>query len=52
MDDLSLFLDEDSGDVTFCYNEMSVFSVNLIILTLSKFDKIDPNTIILTGLLA
>ena len=36
MDDLSLFLDD----------------VNLIILTLSKFDKIDPNTIILTGLLA
>ena len=47
-----LFFDEDSGNITFCYNEMGILSVNLNIINLdNNFDEDDPDTIILIRLL-
>ena len=43
-DDGLLFFDEDSGDVTFCCNEMGILSVNLINLD-NNFDEDNPGTI-------
>ena len=38
-DDDLLFFDGDSGDVTFCWNEMGIFSVNLNNINFdNKFD--------------
>ena len=43
-----LFFDEDSGDVTFCRNEMGILSVNLKNNNLdNNFDEDDTDTIIL-----
>ena len=50
-DDGLLFFDEDSGDVTFCCNEMGILSVNLINLD-NNFDEDNPGTISLIRLLA
>ena len=50
-DDGLLFFDEDSGDVTFCCNEMVILSVNLINLD-NNFDEDNPGTISLIRLLA
>ena len=51
-DDGPLFLDEDSGDVTFCCNEMGILSVNLNNINLDNiFDEDDPDAIILIRLL-
>ena len=48
-----LFSDEDSGNVTFCCNEMSILSVNLSSINLdNNFDENDPDTIIPIKLLA
>ena len=47
-----LFSDEDSGDVTFCFNEMGILNVNLNnIIFDNNFDEDDPDTIILVRLL-
>ena len=51
-DDGLLFFDEDSGNVTFCGNEMGILSVNFNIYLDYYFDEDDPNTIILARLLA
>ena len=52
-DDGLLLFDEDSGDVTFCCNEICIFSVNFNNINLdNNFDKDDPDTIILIKLLA
>ena len=52
-DDGLLFFDEDSGNVTFCCNKMSILSVNLNNINLDKnFDEDDPATIILIRHLA
>ena len=46
-DDGLFFFYEDSGDVTFCWNEMDIISVNLNNINLdSNFDKDDPNIVI------
>ena len=51
-DDGPLFLDDDSGDVTFCCNEMGILSVNLNNINLDNiFDEDDPDAIILIRLL-
>ena len=43
-----LFFPEDSGDVTFCCNEIGILSVNLNNISLdNNFDEDDPDTIIL-----
>ena len=43
-----LFFDEDSGDVTFCRNEMGILSINLKNNNLdNNFDEEDTDTIIL-----
>ena len=43
-----LFFDEDSGDVTFCYNEVGIRSVNLNNNKLdNNFDEDDTDIIIL-----
>ena len=43
----------DSGDVTFCCNEMGILSVNLNNINLDNhFDEDDPDTIILIRLFA
>ena len=45
-DDGLLFFDEDPVDVTFCYNEMDIFSVNLNNINLdNNFDEGDLDTI-------
>ena len=36
VDDGLLFFDEDSGDVTFCCDEMGIFSVILILIIILK----------------
>ena len=47
------FFEEDSGNATFCCNEMSILSVNHININLvNDFDEDDPDTIVLTRLLA
>ena len=47
-DDGLIFFQEDSGDVTFCCNEMGILSVNLNNINLdNNFDEDDPNIIIL-----
>ena len=52
-DDGLLFFDEDSGNITFCCNKMSILSVNLNNINLDKnFDEDDPATIILIRHLA
>ena len=52
-DDGLLFFNKDSGDVTFCCNEMVILSVNLNKINLdNNFDEDDPDTIILIRLLA
>ena len=47
-DDDILFFDEDSGNVIFSSDEMSIFSVDLNNINLDNvnFDKDDPKTII------
>ena len=48
-----LFFDEDSGNVTFCCDEMGILTVNLNYINLdNNFDEDDPDTIILIRLLA
>ena len=48
-DDGLLFPDEDSGNVTFFYNEMDMLSVNLNNINLdNNFDEDDPDTIFLS----
>ena len=45
-----LFFDEDSGDVTFCYKEMDILSVNRNNNNLdNNFDEEDPDTLSLSG---
>ena len=52
-DDGLLFFDDDSGDVTFCCNEMGIFSVNLNNINLdNNFDEDDLDTIILIRIFA
>ena len=47
-----LFFNEDSGNVTFCCNEMGIFGVNFNNIYLdNKFDEDDPNTFIFVRLL-
>ena len=51
-DDGLLFFDEDSGDITFCCDEMGILSVNLNNINLDKnFDEDDSDTVILIRLL-
>ena len=47
-----LFVDEESGDVIFCCNEMGILSVNPNINLYNNFDEEDPDAIILIRLLA
>ena len=48
-----LFFDEDTGDITFRWNEMGIFSVSHYYINLDYlFDEDDPHTIILIRLLA
>ena len=52
-DDVLLFFDEDSGDVTFGCNEMDILSVNLNNINLyNNFDEDGSDIIILIRLLA
>ena len=52
-DNWSLFFDEDSGDVTFCCNEMAILSVNINNNNLdNNLDEDCLDTIILIRLLA
>ena len=47
-----LYFNEDSGNATFCFNEMGIFSVKLNDINLhNSFDEDDPDTIILIRLL-
>ena len=48
-----LFFDEDSGDVTFCCNELDILRVNLNNINLvNDFDEDDSDNIIQIRLLA
>ena len=48
-----LYFKEDSGNVTFCYNEMSILRENFNNINLdNNFDEDDPDTIILIKILA
>ena len=50
---MSLFYDEDSGNVTFCCNEMVIVRVNLHNIDLDNyFEEDDPDAIIVIKLLA
>ena len=50
---MSLFYDEDSGNVTFCCNEMVIVPVNLHNIDLdNNFEEDDPDAIIVIKLLA
>ena len=50
---MSLFYDEDSGNVTFCCNEMVIVRVNLHNIDLdNNFEEDDPDAIIVIKLLA
>ena len=52
-DENILYFDEDSGDVTFCCNEMGILSVNLDNVNLdNNFEDNDLDTIVLVRLLA
>ena len=52
-DDGLLFFDEDSGEVTFCCDEMSILSVNLNNINVdNNFHENDSDTIIVIRLLA
>ena len=52
-DDGLLYFGQNSGNATFCCDEMSMFSVNLNTINLdNNFDEVDPDTIILIRLLA
>ena len=52
-DDGLLFFDEDSGNVTFCCDEMSILSVNFNNINLdNNFDEDDPDLNILIRLFA
>ena len=51
-DDGILLFDEDSGDITFCCNEMAIISVSFNDINYdNNFDKYDPGTIIVISLL-
>ena len=51
-DENILYLNEDSGDVTFCCDKMGILSVNLNNINLdNNFDEDDPDTIFLIRLL-
>ena len=52
VDDGLLFFDEDFGHVTFCCNEMEMFSLNLNFYLENNFDGDDPDIIIFIWLLA
>ena len=46
-----LYFNQDSGDVTFCCNEMSILSVNLNNNNLdNNFDEDDPDALFLSDL--
>ena len=48
VDDGLFFFDEDSGDITFCYDEMDILNVNLNNINLDNhFDEDDSDTNIL-----
>ena len=49
-----LYFNEDSGNVTFCCNGMSILSIDLnnVNFNDTNYDEDDPNTIILIRLLA
>ena len=52
-DDVLLFLDENSGDTTFCFDEMGILSVNLNDINFNNnFNEDDPDTVILFRRLA
>ena len=52
-DDGLHFFDDDAGDVTFCWNEMGILSVDFNNTNLdNNFDEDDPDTIILIRILA
>ena len=52
-DDGLLFFNEDSGDITFCCDEIGILSVNLNNINLdNNFDEYDPDTIILIKFLS
>ena len=52
-DDGVVFIDEDSGDVTFCCNEVGILGLKFNNINLdNNFDEDDPDTIILIRLLA
>ena len=53
-DENILYFNEDSGNVTFCCNEMGILSVNLNNINLddTNYEEDDPDTIILIRLLA
>ena len=52
-DEHILYFNKDSGDVTFCCDEMGILSVNLNNINLdNNFDEEHPVTIILFRLLA
>ena len=52
--DGSLSFNEDSGNVTFCCNEMGILNVNLNNINIDDtyYEENDPDTIILIRLLA
>ena len=46
-----LYFNQDSGDVTFCCNEMGILSVNLNNINLdNNFDEDDPDALFLSDL--
>ena len=52
-DDVLRFLDENSGDTTFCCDEMGILSVNLNDINFNNnFNEDDPDTVILFRRLA
>ena len=53
-DENILYFNEDSGNATFCCNEMGILRVNLNNINLddANYEEDDPDTIILVTLLA
>ena len=52
-DNVLLFFDENSGDTTFCCDEMGILSVNLNDINFNNnFNEDDPDTVILFRRLA
>ena len=52
-DDVLLYLDENSGDTTFCCDEIGILSVNLNNINFhNNFNEDDPDTVILFRRLA